>query len=169
METLKKYMLKLLVPGMVLAAGVPVLGQGLTYHLGSPATAEEIRPLDIAIGPAGKELPPGHGTAQEGAKVYAAKCAVCHGATGTETLFHTRPLVGGKDERDVSNYWHATSIWNVINHSMPLNAQRVRTETLSADEVYALTAFLLYRNGIIQESDVIDAKTLPKVQMPSRK
>lgn len=149
---------------------IPALAQTSTYNVGRTPTPEEIKAWDIAIGPAGKELPPGSGTAEEGAKVYAQKCASCHGPTGTERL-SSPPLVGGQDTlrsitpvRTIGSFWpFATTVWDYINRSMPFN----RPE-LSANEVYAVTAFLLYRNGIIKESDVIDARSLPKVRMPNR-
>jgi cytochrome c len=127
--------------------------------------------LDNAVGLEGKELPPGSGSAKQGATTFAMRgCAGCHGSTGTEGP--APALVGGvgtvagpNPVRTVGSYWpFATSIWDFINRAMPLN----QGGFLSADEVYALTAFLLYRNGIIQESDVMDAKSLPKVQMPNR-
>ena len=159
-------LLNLLVPGMALAACAAALAQTPTYHLGRTPGTEEIRAWDIAIGPEGKELPPGRGTAPEGATIYAQKCAACHGVTGTETNlgYLTRPLVGGKGPRGVAGWQFATAIWDIINRSMPLR----QWGSLSADEVYALTAFLLHRNGIIQESDVMDAQSLPKVRMPNR-
>jgi len=157
--------LNLLAAATILAIGIAALAQSPTYRLGKPATEEEIRAWDIAVGPSGKELPPGSGTATEGAKVYTQKCAVCHGPTGKEghkgPPFEVPRLVGGR----VGTFWpFATTIWDYINRGMPRN----QPGTLSADEVYSVTAFLLYKNGIIQESDVLDAKTLPKVRMPNR-
>ena len=164
----------LLVP--VMAVMVPLCGiaasaQMPTYSLGRTPSKEEIRAWDIAIGPAGKELPSGSGTAQEGAKIYAQKCAVCHGPTGDGGALGLR-LAGGQGTIDTSrpvrtigSFWpFATTIWDYINRTMPWD----EGGSLSADEVYALTAFLLYRNDIIKETDVMDAKSLPKVQMPNR-
>ena len=172
--------LNLLVPVMALVplCGIAALAQTPTYNLGRTPSAEEIRAWDFAIGPEGKELPPGSGTAQEGAKIYAQKCAACHGPTGTEGEVSAKgrrpapPLVGGKDTlntpkpvRTIGSFWpFATTIWDYVYRTMPWNEER----SLSANEVYAVTAFLLYRNGIIQESDVIDARSLPKIQMPNR-
>jgi S-disulfanyl-L-cysteine oxidoreductase SoxD len=164
-----------LMPVMLLAAPVAVLAKTATYHLGRTPSEEEVRALDIAIGPAGKELPLGSGTAKEGAKIYAQRCAQCHGPTGTEknpTGFPRNPLVGGKgtigtihEVKTIGSEWpYATTVWDFINRAMPQGAEG----SLSPDEVYSLTAFLLYRNGIIKESDVIDAKSLPKIQMPNR-
>ena len=172
--------------GSALAMIVHVYGgaaqaQMPTYRLGRTPTAEEIRAWDIAIGPEGKELPPGSGTAKEGAAVFAQRCAKCHGPEGTGRAplptmptpqGLTGPLVGGKGtlntprpSRTVGSSWpFATTIWDYVNRAMP----QMETGTLSADEVYAVTAYLLYRNGIIEENTVMDAKSLPKVQMPNR-
>jgi mono/diheme cytochrome c family protein len=153
-----------------LLVGVPVLAQGLTYGVGRTPTAEEIRAADISIGPTGEELPPGHGTAKEGALVYRAKgCAGCHGATG---IGGTAPELKSKNATN-PDVWargrilpmrapFATTVWDYINRGMPLN----REGTLTADEVYALTAFLLNINGVIPEDEVLDAQSLPKVKMP---
>ena len=172
-------------PSLVVAAmalvpfcGIASRAQTPTYNLGRTPTPEQIRAWDFAIGPAGKELPPGRGTAKEGAKIYAQKCAACHGPTGAEGeppptgRRMAPPLVGGngtlntdRPVKTIGSYWpFATTIWDYTYRTMPLFEEG----SLSAEEVYALTAFLLYRNGIIQESDVMDAKSLPKVQMPNR-
>jgi S-disulfanyl-L-cysteine oxidoreductase SoxD len=157
------------------AVSTVALGQTANYNLGRAPTDAEIRAWDITVSSDGKGLPPGSGTAKDGAKFYAQKCANCHGATGTEDLSTGArfPLVGGKDTltslhpvRTIGSYWpFATTVWDFINRAMPIGAEG----SLKADEVYALTAFLLYRNGIVKESEVIDAKTLPQVEMPNRK
>jgi mono/diheme cytochrome c family protein len=137
------------------------LPQSPAYNLGRSPTEEETRAWDIAIGPAGKELPAGSGSAKEGAKVYAQKCAACHGATGTEQQLLGPRLIGGK----IGSYWpFATTIWDYINRAMPRNKEG----SLKPDEVYAVTAFLLYKSGIIKESDVMNAESLPRVRMPHR-
>src|SRR5438128_9424748 len=155
-----------------LLIGVSALAQGPTYGVGRTPTAEEIRALDISIGPTGEELPPGKGTAKEGAQVYRAKgCAGCHGAAG---IGSTAPNLKSKDPKN-PDIWargrilplrapYATIVWDYINRGMPLN----REGTLTADEVYALTAFLLFKNGVIAEDQVLDAQSLPKVKMPMR-
>jgi len=156
---------------MVLATCVAALAQTRPYNLGSTPSPEEIKAMDGLVGPSGKGLPPGSGTATDGAKIYAQKCAPCHGRNGEGSSLAPR-LVGGKgslttDEpvRTVgSSYPFATTLWTYINRSMPEN----KPGSLSADEVYALSAFVLYRNEIIQESDVLDSKTLPRIQMPNR-
>ena len=155
---------------LVLFMGVSALAQSRTYGVGRTPSAEEIRAWDISIGPTGEELPPGRGTAKEGAQVYRTKgCAGCHGATGIEG---TAPNLKSKVGPD-AELWSrgrilplrapfATTVWDYINRAMPLN----REGTLTANEVYALTAFLLNINGVIPEDQVLDARSLPKVKMP---
>ncbi len=151
--------------------GIAMLAQTPTYNLGRAPTAEESRAMGYSVDPMGKGLPPGSGTAIDGAKIYAQKCAACHGSAGEGTKAGPR-LTGGKGtintaqpDRTIGSFWpFAPPIWNMINRSMPVG----QGGTLKPDEVYALTAFILYRNEIIKESDVMDAQTLPKVQMPNR-
>ena len=146
------------------------LAQSPTYGVGRTPSAEEIRAWDISVGPTGEELPPGRGTAKEGAQLYRAKgCAGCHGATG---IGGSAPILKSKDGAN-PDVWargrilpirapFATTVWDYINRAMPLN----REGTLTADEVYALTAFMLYINDVIPEDEVLDAQSLPKVKMP---
>ena len=153
-----------------LLMSVPVLAQGPTYGIGRAPTTEEIRARDISIGPTGVELPPGKGSAKEGATVYGTKgCAACHGATG---IGGTAPILKSKDPAN-PDLWargrilplrapFATTVWDYINRGMPLNAEG----TLTPDEVYALTAFLLFINGVIPEDQVLDQQNLAKVKMP---
>ncbi len=160
----------LLVPAVFVAVCAAAQAQAPAYGVGRTPSAEAIRAWDTAIGPEGKELPPGQGTAKEGATLYAQRCAACHGQTGTEGPFNR--LVGGQGTlhtnrpvKTVGSYWpFATTIWDYIKRAMPVD----NPGSLAPDQVYALTAFLLYRNGIIQETDVMDAEGLPKVQMPNR-
>jgi cytochrome c len=154
----------------LLLMGVSVLAQSPTYGVGRTPSAEEIRALDISIGPTGEELPPGRGTAKEGAEVYKQKgCAVCHGAAG---IGGPAPLLKSKAGPEVP-IWErerilplrapfATTVWDYINRGMPLN----REGTLTADEVYSLTAFLLFINDVIPEDQTLDQQSLPKVKMP---
>jgi hypothetical protein len=139
--------------------------------VGSTPTAEEIREWDISISPTGEELPPGRGTAEEGALVYQQQgCGVCHGATGTEGQ---APRLIKLDVDPDSAPWdfgrvlpirapYATTVWDYINRGMPL----YREGALTADEVYALTAFLFFKNGLISETEVLDAQSLPRMEMP---
>jgi cytochrome c len=152
----------LILAAAVVTSTVVLLAQSPTYHVGRAPTAEEIRSIDTYSGPAGKELTPGKGTAKEGAELFAQKCAHCHGATGK----------GGQYPELVTKEIHpfATTIWSMINSSMPRSIPDIgiRAEKLTTDQVYALTAFILFKNGIIKETDVMDAKTLPRVKMPGR-
>jgi cytochrome c len=162
----------LVVSVMALTARVAAVAQTPAYsNVGRTPSKEEIGAWDIAIGPEGKELPPGSGTAKEGAEIYAKKCAMCHGPAREGNRLGPR-MLGGKGTLNtldpvmtIGSYWpFATTLWDFINRAMP----RKQEGSLSADEVYALTAFLLYWNDSIRESDVIDAKSLPKIQMPNR-
>jgi S-disulfanyl-L-cysteine oxidoreductase SoxD len=154
--------------------------QAPTYGLGRTPSAEEVRAWDIAISPTGKELPSGQGTAKEGAVLYVRKgCAGCHGVTGSGA--HAPTLISRKGTQTASSVPclapcvndantmgvhspFATTIWDYINRGMPLGKEG----TLSPNEVYALTAFLLYKNDVIKEDEVMDAQSLPKVKMPNR-
>jgi S-disulfanyl-L-cysteine oxidoreductase SoxD len=155
--------------------------QSPTYGVGKAPTAEEVRAWDIAISPTGKELPSGHGTAKEGAALYVQKgCAACHGATGSGG--HAPTLISRKKEErtppsvpclapcvnDANTMGlhspFATVIWDYINRGMPLGKEG----SLTPNEVYALTAFLLYKHDVIKEDEVMDAQSLPKVKMPNR-
>jgi cytochrome c len=159
---------------MILAAPVVGLAQSRTYNLGTPLSQEEIRGFDFIVGPEGKELPPGRGTAKEGAEIFAKQCAVCHGKNGEGGA--VQRLVAGSpgnphrgpfkdtEKSAVSYYPYPTIAWDYIHRAMPAN----KPGSLTPDQVYAVVAFLYYRNGIIQESDVLDAKSLPKIEMPNR-
>jgi S-disulfanyl-L-cysteine oxidoreductase SoxD len=163
---------KLLVSLAVLITCSTAWAQAPDYkNVGRAANPEEIRAWDTAVGPAGKELPPGSGTAKDGAEIFANKCAVCHGPGGEGSLMAPR-LVGGKGTLTstqpvltIGSYWaFATTIFDFINKAMP----RGQEGSLKPNETYALTAFLLYKNDIINETDVMDAKSLPAVKMPNR-
>jgi cytochrome c len=157
----------LLVVALALAACSPAWAQKPNPNdFGRPATPEDIAKLDFSINPVtGAELPPGHGTAKEGAPLFAAKCAVCHGPTGHEGGVLGNPIVGPKGSRGgIQAVPFASTIWDFINRAMP----RFNEGTLTHDQVYALTAVLLFRAGIIEEDTVMDAKSLPKLQMPNR-
>ena len=170
---------KLLLIAMILGLCQIAKAQSPTYGVGRTPTAEEIRAWDIVIGPDGKELPPGHGTAVEGAKLFVVKaCFSCHGETGSAGMAPTLIKSDGKTKNPYpclapcvndSNVMalhapYATTMWDYINRAMPLTKQG----TLKPNEVYALTAFLLYKNGVIKEDEVMDAQSLPKVKMPNR-
>ncbi len=161
--------------GIFLLLAGSALAQTPSYaHIGRAPTKDEIAAWDISVGPDGKGLPEGRGTSKEGAVIFAAKCAVCHGSEGqggkigprvvggiadTETLTTLKPV------RSVGGYWpYATSVFDFIRRAMP----RGQSGTLTPNEVYATTAFILFKSNIIKEGDVLDQTTLPKVQMPNR-
>ena len=143
--------------------------------IGRPATAEEIRKLDIDVMPDGHGLPPGSGSVRDGAKIYASKCASCHGKSGegasAERLVATDSgknfdfAMNGKLVKAVGNYWpYATTLYDYTYRAMPF----MQPGTLTPDETYALTAYILALNKVIPEDAVMDAKTLPAVKMPAR-
>jgi cytochrome c len=141
-----------------------------TPNLGRPVTAAEIAPWDISIPPDGAGLPPGGGTSVQGAVVYEAKCQACHGAKGAgqpndRLVGGHGTLAGAAPVRTVGSYWpYATTVFDYVRRSMPYPTPR----TLSDADVYAVTAYLLHLNGIIAETDVMNAETLPRVKMPNR-
>ena len=157
--------LALAVSQTALAADTPKLGQ--------PIAEADIAAWDIAAMPNGEGLPPGSGTAAQGAKVFDEKCARCHGdgAKGgpiaRNPLFGGRPLTDGIDvPKTIGNFWgHATTVFDFTRRAMPFDQPRSQ---LSADEIYATTAYILFLNKIIGENEVMDAKTLPQVKMPNR-
>ena len=138
-------------------------------HLGVPVSPADIAAWDISIGPSGAGLPQGSGTAAAGASVYNTKCIACHGEKGTGKP--SDQLVGGNGTlrdaapvRTVGSYWpYATTLFDYIRRAMPWP----QPQSLSADEVYSLTAYLLFLNGVVGETDVMNATTLPKVVMPN--
>ena len=145
------------------------LGWPARFGLGRPATAKEIAVVDIDVRPDGTGLPAGSGTVSAGKALYAAKCTVCHGATGTESATLGGRLVAPSltaREKAIGNYWpYATTLFDYIRRAMPLTTPG----SLSNDEAYSLTAFLLQVNKIIDSTMVINAKTLPKIVMPAQK
>jgi S-disulfanyl-L-cysteine oxidoreductase SoxD len=141
-----------------------------TPHLGAPISPADIAAWDISILPDGSGLPPGSGTPAQGSRIYAQKCSVCHGAAGkgglAAALVGGGPLTGGIDTpKTVANFWpYATTLFDFTRRAMPWT----QPKTLTNDEVYAVTAYILSLNKLIGENDVMNADTLPKVQMPNR-
>jgi S-disulfanyl-L-cysteine oxidoreductase SoxD len=138
-------------------------------RLGKPISQSDLAEWDINILPDGTNLPPGSGTAAEGAKIFAVKCALCHGDQGQGG--HAARLIGGPAKasldggKTIANYWpYATTLFDFIRRAMPFTQPR----SLSDQEVYSLVAFLLAQNKLIGENDEINATTLPKVRMPNR-
>jgi S-disulfanyl-L-cysteine oxidoreductase SoxD len=139
-------------------------------NLGKPITEAEIAPWDISIMPDGTGLPDGSGTSAQGAKIFAEKCSACHGDNGKGTEFGAA-VVGGPPRatldggKTIRNYWpYATTLFDFIRRAMPYP----QPNSLSNDEVYALTAYILSLNQLIAENDAMNAQALPKVQMPNR-
>ena len=140
------------------------------YGVGRRPTPDEIAAADTAVGPAGVELPPGSSSASRGQSVYTARCASCHGATGKEGPNDV--LAGGqgtlrtaKPVRTVGSYWpYATTLFDYIRRAMPYMTPGVLTD----EEVYGVTAYVLFLNALIGEQDLVDAKTLPALRMPNR-
>jgi cytochrome c len=140
-------------------------------RFGRIAMPEEIGSWDITVEPNGAGLPQGRGTAKQGEAVYAAKCQVCHGEKGVGgsalQLAGVRGTIGAKTAtvRTIGTFWpYATTIFDYVFTAMPF----METKSLTHDETYAVSAYLLYLNEIIGENDVINADTLPKVKMPNR-
>jgi cytochrome c len=147
-----------------------LLAQSPHSPIGRTPTPDEIRQWDISIAPDGTGLPPGSGAAAAAKEIYTNRCAKCHGSEGQGR--DSVPLAGGqgtlntaKPLKTVGSYWpYATTIWDYINRAMPFD----RPGTLTHDQVYSLTAYVLFRNGIISETTVLDAASLPKIHMPNR-
>ena len=152
---------------LALASGV-VFPQ--TPNLGKPLTPAELAAWDISVLPDGTGLPSGSGTPGQGAKIYAAKCAHCHGegAKGgvNAALVGGRPLTDGiETPKTIANFWpYATTLFDFTRRAMPWQQPR----SLTNDEVYAVTAYILALNKLIGENDTMNAETLPKVRMPNR-
>ena len=161
------------------AGGACAAGYPEKFEFGKPATQEEIAKVAIAIDAEGRGLPPGKGNYAAGKAVYERSCIACHGAKmknitnlpnmpsgaalqligGRGTLNTPRPVV------TVESYWpYATTLFDYIRRAMPFQAPG----TLTNDEVYAVSAYILGEANIVLKSMALDAKTLPQVQMPNR-
>lgn len=174
------------VAGVVLLAtalaACPAAAQLPTYGLGRAPTADEVTAWDLTIPPDGHGLPPGSGTAASGKPIFADRCAACHGDKGDDAKYRllsggprtltgaqvsqgVDTLIGEKPTLTIGNYWqYATTLWSYIRRTQPFDDPG----SLTAEQVYAVTAYLLHLNGIIGEHDVMDARTLPQVKMPNR-
>ena len=143
------------------------------FGFGRDATADEILAWDIDVDPSGEGLPEGSGSVAEGDQVYRAKCAMCHGRNGEGVAGLSGALVIPYDPeapwppfpRTVGNYWpYATTLFDYVRRAMPSNAPG----SLSANEVYAVVAWLLHRNEIVPADAVMDAQSLPAIEMPAQ-
>jgi cytochrome c len=163
----------MLAAALLAVSALPALAAGAhkPFGYGTPATADQIKGWDIdARGDDGKGLPPGKGDVNHGAEVFADQCASCHGTFGEGEGRYPK-LAGGngsltadRPEPTVGSYWpFAVTLWDYINRAMPFPTPR----TLSADDVYALTAYILNLNNIVPADFVADKQSLPKVKMPN--
>lgn len=155
---------------VTLLAGSASAEQTRPYNLGQPATPAQIAGWDIDVRPDGAGLPPGQGSVAQGKIVFDASCAVCHGEQGQGgpadrlvggfgTLASARPI------RTVGSFWpYATTLYDYIHRAMPLNAP----QSLVPDQVYAVSAYILYLNHIIPQTAMLNKTTLPAVKMPNR-
>ena len=149
-------------------AAMPLSAQ--TYGLGREATPGEVSAWDITIGPKGEELPEGSGTAVEGARVYEVRCKECHGDAGIGG--DHAALIGKPDDlksappvKTVGSFWpYATTLFDYTRRAMPFE----EPGTLTSDQLYAVTAYILHLNGIVAEDAVMDRESLPEVVMPNR-
>lgn len=138
--------------------------------LGAAIGSDELKDWDISIPPSGAGLPPGAGTARDGALVFEQKCAACHGLKGVgkpaDTLAGGAGTLASKTPvRTVGSYWpYATTLFDYVRRAMPIT----NPLSLTNDEVYAVSAYVLYLNGIVGEDAQMNAQTLPQVRMPNR-
>jgi mono/diheme cytochrome c family protein len=138
-------------------------------NIGRVVSEAELAAWDIDVTPDGTGLPPGRGSVRQGKAIYDAKCLACHGAEGRGHPMD--PLAGGHSTltsatpiKTIGSYWpYATTVFDYVRRAMPLD----KPQSLSANEVYSVTAYLLHLNGIVGADATIDAKTLPKVRMPN--
>jgi cytochrome c len=171
MFTLKR----ILVSGIVVIVAAAVAACAVQPSTRSPAlgvavSAEQIAGMDISVPPSGAGLPPGSGSVKQGEAVYSTKCQACHGEKGAGKP--ADPLVGGqgtlattKPMRTVGSYWpYATTLFDYVRRAMPIT----NPLSLSNDEVYAVTAYVLNVNGIVAADAVMNAQSLPQVKMPNR-
>lgn len=157
----------------VIAAAIftgSLVPSAVAYDFGRAPTREEIELWDIDVRPDGKGLPEGSGTAAHGKSVYEEHCSACHGANGKDGIKDR--LAGGqgtlasaKPIKTVGSYWpYATTLFDYIRRAMPYQAPG----SLSVDETYAVSAYILSLNGLLPEDGKLDKTSLPKIEMPNR-
>ena len=160
-------------PAVLTVALVSSLASAESPNLGTPVDPRDLAGWDISVLPDGAGLPAGGGTPAQGERIYAEKCVACHGEDGKGAAgLPLSPLFGGGKITDISaamktiaNFWpYATTVFDFIRRGMPWTQPR----SLTDDEVYALTAFILAKNKLIDDADTMNAETLPKVRMPNR-
>jgi cytochrome c len=139
-------------------------------NLGRAPSADDLSAIDISITPDGRGLPAGSGTVEQGATVYAAKCQACHGANGAggpndRLTGGIGSLTSPRPVKTIASYWpYATTVFDYTRRAMPITAP----QSLTNDEVYAVTAYLLSVDGIVAKDAKLDAQSLPQVKMPNR-
>ena len=161
---------------VILFAGLLVAAQAAADpsrpDLGSPLTTEELKAVEIDVAPDGAGLPRGRGSVEEGQALFAEACASCHGEKGDKPISGSLRLTGGFDTlatvspvQTVGSYWpYATTLFDYIRRAMPFNAP----QSLTPDQVYAVSAYLLFVNGIVRAGTVLDSASLAAVRMPNR-
>ena len=164
--SMRKFALRAATLALVLDANAALAE---TPNLGRPISEADIAAWDISILPDGQGLPAGSGTAAQGKTVYAEQCAACHGDNGRSGIFSSvvgnPPLDRIEAVKTIANFWgYPTTVFDFIRRAMPATQPR----TLTADQVYALVAYIFAENKLIGEADVMNAETLPKVKMPNR-
>ncbi len=166
------YMLKRIasVAALSLVAAIPFLANSQeTVRLGTPVSQDQLADFDLISEPNGNGFPAGSGTARQGKAVYDANCAACHAANG-EGISGATVIVGGDMQsegtplRTVGSYWpYASTVFDFVRRAMPAD----RPKSLSDEEVYQVVAYVLFMNGIISEDQVLNADTLPQIEMPN--
>ena len=150
----------------------PLRPERTGYHgLGRAPSAGEIAAWDIDVRPDGAGLPPGSGSVEQGEILYEEKCAVCHGTFG-EGADRWPPLAGGagtlasaEPDKTIGSYWqYPTTVWDYVRRAMPF----FEPHSLSADQTYALTAYLFYLNDLVESDFVLSAANLPGIELPNR-
>ncbi len=150
---------------------MPAVAEVGEYGIGQPATAEEIAGWDIDIRPDGKGLPPGSGSVEDGEMLYEEKCASCHGSFG-EGVGRYPVLAGGegtltdeRPDRTIGSYWpYASTVWDYIHRAMPFP----QPQSLTDDEVYAITAYVLNLNDLVDDDFVLTQDNLASIEMPNK-
>lgn len=166
----KRHSLAIVLAVVAVAQPFRPLAQSPTFGVGRAPKPDDLKAIDIAVMPDGRGLQPGSGTVAAGKAVYTSRCETCHGPTGKEgpqdiIAGGQGSLATSKPQKTVGSYWpYATTLWDYIHRAMPFE----HPGTLTADEVYAATAYVLFLNGIVSEKDVLDQTTLAQVKMPNR-
>ena len=159
--------------GLLLATGANAASEVGPFGFGTTPTDDEIAAIDIDAMPDGRGLPPGQGTVAEGKAIYQEQCVACHGEdlegvseVGGEALIGGRGTIGTPEtKKTIESYWpYSSTVFDYIRRAMPFHAPG----SLDVEQVYAVTAYILYRADVIEEDAVMDASTLPAVEMPNR-